>query len=166
MNKTFSFLTAAIFALTPAFFCGSCSSSDDAEETVVSSHKGQRLEITLSGDHDKFDYVLMFWANDREGKASEMATSDGSKAYSYWSLLSTDSTFNHAWASVDGFDKTVSASLTLSNAYNNTGTVTVKARVLNDGKTVIEQSRDITVDEGTEGASITFTPEYGFSNID
>lgn len=166
MRKTYSILSAAFIAFASVSLCGSCSSSDDTTETNKSSYAKQRLEILLSGDKDRFEYVLTFWGNDREGKASAMTTSDGTTASSYWSILSADTAFTKAWASVDGYGKTVSASFTVSNPYGNDGTVTITARVHNDNNVILEQSRKITVDAGTDGASITFTPEYGFSNID
>lgn len=166
MNKSYSFIAAAIMALAPIVLNGSCSSSDSNDDDIIEvASKSQRLEISISGDYSQFDYSVMFFAYDKDGKSADMKTSLGGVATSYWNILSTDTAFTDVYASVDGKGKSLSAAITFVNAFNHEGTVTVSAKVIEDGKTVREQSKDIKISSVMDGASIEYSPEYGFSSI-
>lgn len=166
MNKTYSFMAAVLMALAPAVLTTSCSSSDNDDDIVDVTSSKQRLEITISGDYSKFNYSLMFLAYSQDGKAADMKTSQGNTVSTYWDIVSTVTPFTYAYAEVDGKGKSIDGTVTFSNPSGNDGTVTVTARVSDGNKVIREQSRDIHITSDMDGASIVFSPESGFSNID
>lgn len=166
MKKSY-FIIAALAVCTslPVALTSCGSQSDDEQEVLNSSNSVMKMELSLSGDYAKFNPVLEFHAWDLKGKGMTMHTSTGHDVSMIWGLIYENTPFSYASAQIKGAYSSFSAALVLTNLMEESGEISVHAKVFKDDKVIRDETLNISIKATDNVVSIAFIPENGFTKV-
>ena len=153
------------FMLAAMAVCSCGSSSDDGEEVINPTNSVMKMELSLSGDYAKYNPALAFHAWDLKGKGMTMHTSTGQDVNMIWKQVYENTPFSHASAQIKGAYSSFSAALVLTNSMEESGEVSVHAKVFKDDKLIRNENLNISIKPTDNIVSVSFIPENGFTKV-
>lgn len=165
--KKFYFIIAALVICTslPIALTSCRSKTDDEQEVINNSNSVMKMELSLSGDYAKFNPVLEFHVWDLKGKGMTMHTSTGQDVNMIWKQVYENTPFSYASAQIKGAYSSFSAALVLTNSMEESGEVSVYAKVFKDDKLIRNESLNISIKSTDNIVSVSFIPENGFTKV-
>ena len=165
--KKFYFIIAALVICTslPIALTSCRSKTDDEQEVINNSNSVMKMELSLSGDYAKFNPVLEFHVWDLKGKGMTMHTSTGQDVNMIWKQVYENTPFSYASAQIKGAYSSFSAALVLTNSMEESGEVSVYAKVFKDDKLIRNETLNISIKSTDNIVSVSFIPENGFTKV-
>ena len=166
MKKSYFIIAALVVCTSLPIALTSCSSkSDDEQEVINNSNSVMKMELSLSGNYAKFNPVLEFHVWDLKGKGMTMHTSTGQDVNMIWKQVYENTPFSHASAQIKGAYSSFSAALVLTNSMEESGEVSVHAKVFKDDKLIRNETLNISIKATDNIVSVSFIPENGFTKV-
>lgn len=166
MKKSYFIIAALAVCTSLPIALTSCGSkSDDEQEVINNSNSVMRMELSLSGDYAKFNPVLEFHAWDLKGKGMTMHTSTGQDVNMIWEQVYENIPFSYASVQIKGAYSSFSAALVLTNSMEESGEVSVHAKVFKDDRLIRNETLDISIKPTDNIVSVSFIPENGFTKV-
>ena len=166
MKKSYFIIAALVVCTSLPIALTSCSSkSDDEQEVINNSNSVMKMELSLSGNYAKFNPVLEFPVWDLKGKVMTMHTSTGQDVNMIWKQVYENTPFSHASAQIKGAYSSFSAALVLTNSMEESGEVSVHAKVFKDDKLIRNETLNISIKATDNIVSVSFIPENGFTKV-
>ena len=165
MKKSYFIIAALVVCTSLPIALTSCGSKDDEHEVINNSNSVIKMELSLSGDYAKFNPVLEFYVWDLKGKGMTMHTSTGQDVNMIWKQVYENTPFSHASAQIKGAYSSFSAALVLTNSMEESGEVSVHAKVFKDDKLIRNETLNISIKATDNIVSVSFIPENGFTKV-
>ena len=165
MKKSYFIIAALVVCTSLPIALTSCGSKDDEQEVINNSNSVMKMELSLSGDYAKFNPVLEFHVWDLKGKGMTMHTSTGQDVNMIWKQVYENTPFSHASAQIKGAYSSFSAALVLTNSMEESGEVSVHAKVFKDEKLIRNETLNISIKVTDNIVSVSFIPENGFTKV-
>ncbi len=166
MKKSYFIIAALVVCTSLPIALTSCSSkSDDEQEVINNSNSVMKMELSFSGDYAKFNPVLEFHVWDLKGKGMTMHTSTGQDVNMIWKQVYENTPFSYASAQIKGAYSSFSAALVLTNSMEESGEVSVHAKVFKDDKLIRNETLNISIKPTDNIVSVSFIPENGFTKV-
>ena len=165
MKKSYFIIAALVVCTSLPIALTSCGSKDDEQEVINNSNSVMKMELSLSGDYAKFNPVLEFHVWDLKGKGMTMHTSTGQDVNMIWKQVYENTPFSHASAQIKGAYSSFSAALVLTNSMEESGEVSVHAKVFKDDKLIRNETLNISIKATDNIVSVSFIPENGFTKV-
>lgn len=166
MKKSYFIIATLIVCTSLPIALTSCGSkSDDEPEVINNSNSVMKMELSLSDDYAKFNPVLEFHVWDLKGKGMTMHTSTGQDVNMIWKQVYENTLFSHASAQIKGAYSSFSAALVLTNSMEESGEVSVHAKVFKDDKLIRNETLNISIKPTDNIVSVSFIPENGFTKV-
>ena len=165
MKKSYFIIAALVVCTSLPIALTSCGSKDDVQEVINNSNSVMKMELSLSGDYAKFNPVLEFHVWDLKGKGMTMHTSTGQDVNMIWKQVYENTPFSYASAQIKGAYSSFSAALVLTNSMEESGEVSVHAKVFKDDKLIRNENLNISIKPTDNIVSVCFIPENGFTKV-
>lgn len=166
MKKSYFIIAALAICTSLPIALTSCrSKTDDEQEVINNSNSVMKMELSLSGDYAKFNPVLEFHVWDLKGKGMTMHTSTGQDVNMIWKQVYENTPFSYASAQIKGAYSSFSAALVLTNSMEESGEVSVHAKVFKDDKLIRNETLNISIKPTDNIVSVSFIPENGFTKV-
>lgn len=165
MKKSYFIIAALVVCTSLPIALTSCGSKDDEHEVINNSNSVIKMELSLSGDYAKFNPVLEFYVWDLKGKGMTMHTSTGQDVNMIWKQVYENTPFSYASAQIKGAYSSFSAALVLTNSMEESGEVSVHAKVFKDDKLIRNETLNISIKATDNIVSVSFIPENGFTKV-
>ena len=165
MKKSYFIIAALVVCTSLPIALTSCGSKDDVQEVINNSNSVMKMELSLSGDYAKFNPVLEFYVWDLKGKGMTMHTSTGQDVNMIWKQVYENTPFSYASAQIKGAYSSFSAALVLTNSMEESGEVSVHAKVFKDDKLIRNETLNISIKATDNIVSVSFIPENGFTKV-
>lgn len=166
MKKSYFIIAALAICTSLPIDLTSCrSKTDDEQEVINNSNSVMKMELSLSGDYAKFNPVLEFHVWDLKGKGMTMHTSTGQDVNMIWKQVYENTPFSYASAQIKGAYSSFSAALVLTNSMEESGEVSVHAKVFKDDKLIRNENLNISIKPTDNIVSVSFIPENGFTKV-
>ncbi len=165
MKKSYFIIAALVVCTSLPIALTSCGSKDDEQEVINNSNSVMKMELSLSGDYAKFNPVLEFHVWDLKGKGMTMHTSTGQDVNMIWKQVYENTPFSYASAQIKGAYSSFSAALVLTNSMEESGEVSVHAKVFKDDKLIRNETLNISIKATDNIVSVSFIPENGFTKV-
>ena len=166
MKKSYFIIAVLVVCTSLPIALISCSSkSDDEQEVINNSNSVMKMELSLSGDYAKLNPVLEFHVWDLKGKGMTMHTSTGQDVNMIWKQVYENTPFSYASAQIKGAYSSFSAALVLTNSMEESGEVSVHAKVFKDDKLIRNENLNISIKPTDNIVSVSFIPENGFTKV-
>lgn len=166
MKKSYFIIAALAICTSLPIALTSCrSKTDDEQEVINNSNSVMKMELSLSGDYAKFNPVLEFHVWDLKGKGMTMHTSTGQDVNMIWKQVYENTPFSYASAQIKGAYSSFSAALVLTNSMEESGEVSVHAKVFKDDKLIRNENLSISIKPTNNIVSVSFIPENGFTKV-
>lgn len=166
MKKSYFIIATLVVCTSLPIALTSCGSkSDDEPEVINNSNSVMKMELSLSDDYAKFNPVLEFHVWDLKGKGMTMHTSTGQDVNMIWKQVYENTPFSHASAQIKGAYSSFSAALVLTNSMEESGEVSVHAKVFKDDKLIRNETLNISIKPTDNIVSVSFIPENGFTKV-
>jgi len=166
MKKSYFIIAALVVCTSLPIALTSCSSKSDGEQEVINnSNSVMKMELSLSGDYAKLNPVLEFHVWDLKGKGMTMHTSTGQDMNMIWKQVYENTPFSYASAQIKGAYSSFSAALVLTNSMEESGEISVHAKVFKDDKLIRNETLNISIKPTDNIVSVSFIPENGFTKV-